>query len=83
MANRLPIPEDLQHLVEKRAVADRRSGQDRRLPDPDGCRDVEEDASSPRQVDAAEDSDLETDEQERRSGSERRTVTRRQEEKEG
>ena len=78
MANRLPIPEDIQHLVEKREAADRRSGQDRRPPESVACEALEgkEESSAPTQ--ATGDTDAIDCPPEQRSAGERRTVTRLQ-----
>jgi hypothetical protein len=78
MANRLPIPEDFQHLVEKREDADRRSGQDRRYPDSVECGPVESEEESSPANQITGDSDTEICPPEQRSGGQRRAEIRRQ-----
>jgi hypothetical protein len=77
MANQLPIPEDFQHLIEKREVADQRSSQDRRRPESVVGETIEcnEEPSAPSQTTG--DGDPIICPPERRGGSERRSVDRR------
>lgn len=64
MPNHLPLPPELQHLIEKRESADRRSGKDRRTAKRDTLRGTAEPGSP----------DIG---QERRSGKSRRKSSRR------
>ncbi len=72
MSNRLPIPDDLQHLVEKRETATRRDGNPRRDGEAAG---VDSDATlSDSAVEESVNSECET---EQRSGVDRRQGERR------
>ncbi len=70
MDDRMEIPEDLQHLIEKRIKGDRRDEQDR-----EGDVTGQQDEEAP--TDSTQDGPISTAEVERRSGD-RRTSNRRQ-----
>ena len=76
MSGRLNVPDDLQHLLEKRELADRRSG-DRRdeTKQPEAGRDAE-DQSAHSTTPAVQSEEIEQVE-DRRNGDDRRKVVRR------
>lgn len=72
MANRLPLPDDLQHLVEKRDEPTRHTGEERRKRQTDGAIPDANDAAAENEPKTPTRSDTD-----RRSGDDRRRGDRR------